>query len=143
MLAASGVSYDEAAMKEAEKALLFSEFHDSLLGTMVKKAEEDMLRQMDYGREILAKNCVKAFFKLCEGQPAGKRGEIPVMVFNPNPYWVEQEVEVEFQLEEQNFNVPEVTLARVRTPEGEYLPTQNIKEDCTFNLDWSLSGGWL
>lgn len=136
MLAASGVSYDEKEMKTAEKALLFSEFHDSLPGTMVKKAEEDMLRQMDYGREILAKNCVKAFFKLCEGQPTGKRGEIPILVFNPNPYWVEQEVEVEFQLEEQNFNVPEVTLARVRTPEGAYLPTQNIKEDCTFNLDW-------
>lgn len=136
MLAASEVSYDEKELKEAEKALLFSEFHDSLPGTMVKKAEEDMLRQMDYGREIIAKNCVKAFFKLCEGQEAGKRGEIPVLVFNPNPYWVEQEVEVEFQLEEQNFNVPEVTLARVRTPEGEYLPTQNIKEDCTFNLDW-------
>lgn len=136
MLAASAVPYDEKELKEAEKALLFSEFHDSLPGTMVKRAEEDMLRQMDYGREIIAKNCVKAFFKLCEGQPAGKRGEIPVLVFNPNPYWVEQEVEVEFQLEEQNFNVPEVTLARVRTPEGEYLPTQNIKEDCTFNLDW-------
>lgn len=136
MLVVSGVAYDEKEMKMAEKALLFSEFHDSLPGTMIKKAEEDMLRQMDYGREILAKNCVKAFFKLCEGQPAGKRGEIPVLVFNPHPYWVEQEVEVEFQLEEQNFNVPEVTLARVRTPEGEYLPTQNIKEDCTFNLDW-------
>ena len=136
MLAASGVSYDEKEMKMAEKALLFSEFHDSLPGTMVKRAEEDMLRQMDYGREILAKNCTKAFFKLCEGEAAGKRGEIPVLVFNPKPYWIDQEVEVEFQLEEQNFNQPEVTLARVRTPEGEYLPTQNIKEDCTFNLDW-------
>ena len=136
MLAASNVPYDRKEMKEAEKALLFSEFHDSLPGTMVKRAEEDMLRQMDYGREILAKNCVKAFFRLCEGQPAGKRGEIPVLVFNPNPYSIEQEVEVEFQLEEQNFNEPEVTLARVRTPEGAYLPTQNIKEDCTFHLDW-------
>ncbi len=136
MLAASGVNYDGKEIKEAEKALLFSEFHDSLPGTMVKKSEEDILRQMDYGREMIAKNCIKAFFKLCEGQPAGKRGEIPVLVFNPNPYWIEQEVEVEFQLEEQNFNVPEVTLARVRTQEGEYLPTQNIKEDCTFNLDW-------
>ncbi len=136
MLAVSGVSYDEKEMKAAEKALLFSEFHDSLPGTMVKAAEEDMLRQMDYGREILAKNCVKAFFKLCEGQVAGKRGEIPVLVFNPHPYEVEQEIEVEFQLEEQNFNVPEVTLATVRTQEGEYLPTQNIKEDCTFSLDW-------
>lgn len=136
MLAVSGVDYDVKEMKQAEKALLFSEFHDSLPGTMIKKAEEDMLRQMDYGREILAKNCVKAFFKLCEGQPEGKRGEIPVLVFNPHPYKVEQEIEVEFQLEEQNFNVPEVTLARVRTPQGDYLPTQNIKEDCTFNLDW-------
>ena len=136
MLLSSGVDYDKKEMEEAEKALLFSEFHDSLPGTMIKKAEEDMLRQMDYGREILAKNCIKAFFKLCEGQPEGKRGEIPVLVFNPHPYKVEQEIEVEFQLEEQNFNVPEVTLARVRTLKGDYLPTQNIKEDCTVNLDW-------
>lgn len=136
MLAVSGVDYDAKEMRQAEKALLFSEFHDSLPGTMIKKAEEDMLRQMDYGCEILAKNCAKAFFKLCEGQPEGKRGEIPVLVFNPHPYRVEQEVEVEFQLEEQNPNVPEVTLARVRTQKGDYLPTQNIKEDCTFNLDW-------
>lgn len=136
MLAASEVSYDEKEMQKAEKALLFSEFHDSLPGTMVKKAEEDMLRQMDYGREILAQNCAKAFFKICEGQKAGKRGEIPVLVFNPNPYRITQEVEVEFQLEEQNFNVPEVTLAKVRTLNGTYLPAQNIKEDCTFNLDW-------
>lgn len=136
MLAVSDVDFDKKEMKQAEKALLFSEFHDSLPGTMIKKAEEDMLRQMDYAREILAKNCVKAFFKLCEGQEEGNRGEIPVLVFNPHPYKVEQEIEVEFQLEEQNFNVPEVTLARVRTPQGDYLPTQNIKEDCTFNLDW-------
>lgn len=136
MLAVSGAAYDEREMKEAEKALLFSEFHDSLPGTMVKRAEEDMLRQMEHGREILAKNCEKAFFRLCQGQSAGKQGEIPVLVFNPNPYPVEQEIQVEFQLEEQNFNVPEVTLARVHTTEGDYLPTQNIKEDSTFNLDW-------
>ena len=136
MLTASEVKYDEKELKRAEKALLFSEFHDSLPGTMVKRSEEDMLRQMDYGREIIAGNCIKAFFKMCEGQKAGKRGEIPVLVFNPNAYRIEQEVEVEFQLEEQNFNVPEVTLARVRTSGEDYLPTQNIKEDCTFNLDW-------
>lgn len=136
MLAASGISYDEAEMKKAEKALLFSEFHDSLPGTMIKKAETDMLRQMDYGREILAQNCMKAFFKLSEGQVAGKRGKIPILVFNPNPYRVEQEIEIEFQLESQNFNVPEVTLAKVRTEDGRYLPTQNIKEESMLNFDW-------
>lgn len=136
MLAASGISYDEKQMEEAEKALLFSEFHDSLPGTMLKKAEEDMLRLMDSGRETLSKNMAKSFFKLCEGQPAGKRGEIPVLVFNPNPYEIEQNVEVEFQLEAQNYTPNQVTIARVRTPEGAYLPTQNIKEECMLNLDW-------
>lgn len=136
MLAASGVEYDKKRMEEAEKALLFSEFHDSIPGTMVKPAEESILRLMDSGRETLAMNMTKAFFKLCEGQPAGKRGEIPVLVFNPNPYEVEQEVEVEFQLEEQNHNEHQVTVAKVRTQDGTYLPTQNIKEDCMFHLDW-------
>ena len=136
MLAASGVSYDEKQMADAEKALLFSEFHDSLPGTMIKKAEEDMLRLMDSGRETLSKNIVKAFFKLCDGQPAGKRGEIPVLVFNPNPYEIEQDVEVEFQLEEQNHTDNQVTIARVRTQDGNYLPTQNIKEECMLSLDW-------
>lgn len=136
MLAASGISYDEKEMKEAEKALLFSEFHDSLPGTMIRKAEESVLRQMDYGREIWSRYCMKAFYKLCEGQKKAVRGEIPVMVFNPNPYEVEQEVEVEFTMESQNHNDNEVTLARVRNEKGEYLPTQNIKEDSTLNLDW-------
>lgn len=136
MLAVSGVTYDKKRMQEAEKALLFSEFHDSLPGTMIKKAEEDMLRLMDSARETLAQNMTKAFFKLCEGQPAGKRGEIPVLVFNPNPFEVEQEIEVEFQLEEQNHNENQVTVAKVRTQDGTYLPTQNIKEDCMFHLDW-------
>lgn len=136
MLAASGVSYDEKAMADAEKALLFSEFHDSLPGTMIKKAEEDMLRLMDSGRETLSRNMVKAFFKLCEGQPAGKRGEIPVLVFNPNPYEIEQEVDVEFILEEQNHTPNQVTLARVRAQDGTYLPAQNVKEECMLNLDW-------
>lgn len=136
MLAASGISYDEKELKEAEKALLFSEFHDSLPGTMIKKAEEQVLDLLGYGREILSRYCMKAFYKLCEGQPVATRGEIPVMVFNPNPYPIEQEVEVEFILEAQNHNDNEVTLARVRTSEGVYLPTQNIKEESTLNLDW-------
>ena len=136
MLAASGVSFDEKQMADAEKALLFSEFHDSLPGTMLKKAEEDMLRLMDSGRETLSRNMAKAFFKLCEGQPAGKRGEIPVLVFNPNPYEITQDVEVEFILEEQNHTPNQVTIARARTQDGTYLLTQNIKEECMLNLDW-------
>ncbi len=136
IMAAAGMSAEEPGMKEAEKDLLFSEFHDSLPGTMIRSAEEDMLRQMDHALEILSRNRSKAFFRLCEGQPRAKDGEIPIEVFNPHPYRVRQEIEVEFQLEEQNLNVPEVTLARVRDAEGAYLPTQNIREECSVNMDW-------
>ncbi|MBR6271583.1 MAG: alpha-mannosidase [Lachnospiraceae bacterium] len=135
IMAAAGMPSAEK-LREAEKDLLFSEFHDSLPGSMIRSAEEDMLRQMDHGLEILSRNRIKAFFRLCEGQPVAKSGEIPVMVFNPHPYRIRQEIEVEFQLQEQNFNMPEVTVARVRAADGTYLPAQNIKEDCTFNLDW-------
>ena len=136
MTAVSGIDYDPKEMDEAQKALLFSEFHDSLPGTMVKKSEEQILHLQGHGLEILSKYITKSFFRLCEGQPAAKSGEIPVEVFNPNPYKVKQDVEVEFQLESQNRNECEVTLARVRDKDGNYLPSQNIKEDCMFNMDW-------
>lgn len=135
MLAASGVDYDEKQMKAAEKAMLFCEFHDVLPGTVIRKAEEDALRQMDYGREILAANMSKAFFALCSGQKEGKSGEIPILVYNPLPYTVEKIVEVEFQLEDQNWN-DEYTVAKAYDENGVFLPTQNEKEDGSLNLDW-------
>ena len=113
MLAVSSVEYDKNKLAEAEKALLFCEFHDILPGSMIKKAENDALKLMDYGREIIARYCDKAFFKLCEGQKEGKPGEIPVLVFNPNPYWVEDVFEAEFQLEDQNWNDNEVTMIKM------------------------------
>lgn len=136
MLAVSGAEYDGERLAEAEKALLFCEFHDILPGSMIKKAEDDALKLMDYGREIIARYCEKAFFKLCEGQKEGRQGEIPVLIFNPNPYWVEDIFEAEFQLEDQNWNDNEVTMITVRDEEGNYLPTQNEKETSSVGLDW-------
>jgi len=136
MLAVSGVEYDRDKMKEAEKALLFCEFHDVLPGSAIKAAEDDALRLMNYGREIIARNCQKAFFKLCEGQKEGKIGEIPILVFNPNPYEVEEAVEVEFQLEDQNWNDAETTIAKVRDEDGNYISSQNEKEASSERLDW-------
>ena len=135
MLAVSGVSYDPKMLEEAEKALLFNEFHDILPGSCVKKSEEDGLRLMAYGREIVNRYCTKAFFHLCEGQKEGKMGEVPVLVFNPHPYCMEQEIEVEFMLEDQNWNM-EVTTVKVRDENGNYVPAQNEKEDSMIHLDW-------
>lgn len=136
MLASSGIEYNEEDLTEAEKALLFCEFHDVLPGSMIKNAEEDSLRLMDYGREKISRLCAKAFFTLCAGQKQGKQGEIPVLVYNPNPYKTEQEIEVEFQLEDQNWNDNECTVITVRDENGNYLPTQNEKEASSVRLDW-------
>ncbi len=136
MLALSGASYDKQELEKAIKALLFCEFHDILPGTSIKAAEEDCLRLFAYGSEIAEKYKTKAFFKLCEGQTKAKEGEIPVLVFNPHPYKIIQDVEVEFQLQDQNWNENEVTVVKVRDSKGDYQPSQNEKEACTFSLDW-------
>ncbi|MBQ3006314.1 MAG: alpha-mannosidase [Clostridia bacterium] len=136
MLALSGVSYDKKELERAEKALLFCEFHDILPGSSIKAAEDDCLRLFDYGNEITERYKTKAFFKLCEGQKKAKDGEIPVLVFNPHPYKITQDIEVEFQLQDQNWNENEVTIVSVYDENGNLLPSQNEKEACTFSLDW-------
>ena len=136
MLMSSGVEYRKEELKEAEKALLFCQFHDILPGTMIRQGEEDALRLLGYGAEIVSKLKMKAFFKMCEGQRQGKRGEIPVLVFNPNPYTVKENIEVEFLLENQNWTDNEYTIAKVYNENGEFVPTQNEKESSNLSLDW-------
>ncbi|MEE1137157.1 MAG: glycoside hydrolase family 38 C-terminal domain-containing protein [Acutalibacteraceae bacterium] len=136
ILAVSGTEYDKTELEKAEKALLFCEFHDILPGSSIKAAEDDCLRLFNYGSEIVDKYKTKAFFRLCQGQSKAKEGEIPVLVFNPHPYKITREIEVEFQLQDQNWNENEVTMVTVRDSKGNYLPSQNEKEACTFSLDW-------
>ena len=136
MLAVSGVDYDKKLLEEANKALLFSQFHDILPGSMIKAGETETLRLLGYGQEIAYRLKTKAFFALCKGQKAAKSGEIPIIVFNPHPYKVTREIEVEFQLEDQNWTDNEVTLTKVRDEKGNYLPTQNEKEASSLHLDW-------
>lgn len=57
-------------------------------------------------------------------------------MFNPLPYRLEKELDVEFQLENQNWNEDETTVAYVRDENENPLAAQNEKEDCSKNLDW-------
>jgi len=136
MLAISGVEYDEKELKSAEKALLFSQFHDILPGTMIKDGENEILRLLGHGREIVSKLTAKAFFKLCQGQKKAIDGEIPILVFNPHPYPITREIQAEFQLADQNWNEGETTLVKIRDEKGNYLPCQNEKESSSLTMDW-------
>lgn len=136
MLAHSGITYRQDTLKEAEKALLFSEFHDILPGTMIQPAEKNSLQLLGFAGEIIDRLTLKAFFALCSGQTAAKRGEIPVMAYNPHPYEIETEISVPFSLESQNWTDGESTIATAYTEDGKVLATQHEKEESSINLDW-------
>ena len=128
--------YEKEELNQARRALAFCQFHDVLPGTSIKAVEEDSLHTLGYGEEIVDQLYDKAFFKLCAGQVKAKTGEIPVMVFNPHPYEIEGVFEVEFVMQNQNWNSGECTVVKVYDAEGYEILSQNEKTRCTFNLDW-------
>lgn len=132
----SDFEFDREELAKAKKTLAFCQFHDILPGSAIKPVEDDSLRSFAYGEEIADKLYTQAFFKLCEGQKKTKDGEIPILVFNPHPYEIEGEFELGFMMEDQNWNKEEITFAKVYDKDGNFLPTQNEKPECTFNLDW-------
>lgn len=136
MLWQSGIKYDERDLNEAEKALLFCEFHDILPGTAIKKVENDALNLIGFGKEILDRLITRSFFALCRGQKKAKTDEIPVMIYNPHPYPLEADFEVEFQLAEQNDPNNGVIDVKVRNTDNEYVPCQIEQEDSAHGMDW-------
>ena len=128
-------TFDKEELYKAKKTLAFCQFHDILPGTLIKPAEDDSLTQFAYAEEIADNLYNKAFFKLCDGQKKAKENEIPVMIFNPHPFEIEEELEVGFLLQNQNWNEFEETVATVYDQNGNILPTQNEKpESKTSNL---------
>lgn len=118
----------------ALKDLLFSEFHDILPGSSIQPVEEMAVRVLDHGMEIVSRVKARAFFALAGGQPECAAGEIPILVYNPHGYEVEQMVECEFMLEDQNWTE---TFTDVEVYQGGVrLPAQVEKEHSNLPLDW-------
>lgn len=128
------LSYPEKEMTDAQKALLFSEFHDILPGTSIPSAEEKSLTTLDYGLEITKKWKQKAFFRLLEGEAKAFPGEYPILIYNPHPYEIEGDFTAEFQLANQNWT-SKYAMPVVKQ-NGKKLPCQVEKEACNLNLDW-------
>jgi alpha-mannosidase len=128
------LAYPEATLAEAQRDLLFAEFHDILPGSSIQPVEQMSLRVLDHGLEILSRLRARTFFALAQGQPRAAEGEIPILVYNPHPFPVQTTVECEFQLADQNW---EESFTQVQvTRDGEALPTQVEKEHSNLNMDW-------
>ena len=136
MLCQSGAEYNKEMLLEAEKALLFSEFHDILPGSAIKRVEDDALNLLGYGSEIADRLISKSFFKLCKGQKKANDGEIPILIYNPHPFEVEGDFDVEFQMAEQNDPNNGIYNVYVRRESGEFVPSQLEQEDSAHGSDW-------
>ncbi len=127
-------SYPERELGEVLYDLLTVQFHDILPGSSIQPAEELALRMLDHGQEILTRLRMRAFMALSSEEPEAPTGEIPVLVYNPHPYPVTEDITCEFMLADQNWAGTYFLPVAYRGEEK--LPTQCEKEDSNIPLDW-------
>lgn len=130
----AGADYPAQELREVEKLLLMSEFHDILSGTSVRPAEEGSLLRMAEGLSRLKRLKVVGLCALARHQPPAKAGEFPVLVWNPQPREVETVLEIPIMLED-HFEGRWTRLQGYGAA-GEF-PSQMVKEDSNVDLDWS------
>lgn len=135
---ATGVleAYPEKEIQTAVEDLLNAEFHDVLPGTSVQCGEDAGIRFLNHGMLEAERAKIKAYFALSKEQMPAKEGEYPIVVFNPHPYEICDNVECEFVLADQNWSENTCSFIRVVDGEGKQVPYQVIKEESNLNLDW-------
>ena len=130
----TGATYPAESFRQAEYDLLFSEFHDILPGSDIKDAEDDALRLMDHGLELMAREKLRAAMALSAGQEQVHEGCSTMMVANPHPFDYEGLFELETSMPAQNwddiFYYPQCSV------NGEPVPTQYEFERNRFAIDW-------
>ena len=60
----------------------------------------------------------KAFFALSAQQPKAKEGEYPILIFNSQPYDIEENVECEFILADQNWEDNIISVIKLADENG-------------------------
>ncbi len=96
--AAGLLEYPQEQLTTAVKDLMLIEFHDSLPGSIIREAEEDVLRIIDHGIEIAQRLQLQAFLALMAGQKPMVMHQIPIFLYNPHPYPVTGIFECEYGL---------------------------------------------
>ncbi len=134
----SGVSdYPADAFEKATKDLLWLEFHDILPGSSVEPVGKYAEGVAGHGLTELRQEKIKAFLALCSDKKKANDGEIPVFVYNPHPFDIEQTVEVEYNLPDQNKNKELYSVPHVYSC-GVEIPSQREHEMSNFNVDWRI-----
>lgn len=132
---AAGMPYPTDKLEEAQKKLLFAQFHDILPGSSIREVEEQGLQILHHGLNLLRDIKVQAFFWLCVDQKKAEEGAYPVLVYNPHPFPITDVFETEFMLADQDYDTKRFDFAQVYQ-DGKKLPTQNIQERSHIPIQW-------
>lgn len=130
------IPYPEGRLRQAEEALLNTEFHDMLPGTVIRAGEENALAYIGYGMRLLNEVRADAFFALCRGQRAAEENTYPVFVFNPKTYAGRQIVECEVSINRSDYTDGTESFLEVYDEAGRKLHCQTVKEASNISMDW-------
>lgn len=128
--------YPEKEIQTAVEDLLNAEFHDVLPGSSVQCGEDAGIRYLNHGILEAERAKIKAYFALSQAQGSASEGEYPIVVFNPHPYELVDNVECEFTLADQNWSETMSSHITVKDENGNTVPYQVIKEESNLTLDW-------
>ncbi|MBO5215363.1 MAG: alpha-mannosidase [Clostridia bacterium] len=128
--------YPQKEIQTAVEDLLNAQFHDILPGSSIQCGEEGGLRYLNHGLLEAGRAKMHAYFALSQEQKVANEGEYPIVVFNPHPYEIVDNVECEFMLADQNWDESINSRFSVVDEDGNPVPYQVIKEESNLNLDW-------
>lgn len=128
--------YPEEQIRVAVEDLLNAEFHDILPGSSVQSGEDAGQRLLNHGLLEAQRATIKAYYALAGAQEPAKEGEFPIVIFNPHPYELNENVECEFMLADQNWSEDVVSHIVLKDADGNVVPCQIVKEESNLNLDW-------
>lgn len=132
------IEYPFSELSSALEDLLFCEFHDILPGSSIAEVEEQALKKMDHGMEILARLKFKAFISLLSGEPKADEDEYPVFVYNPHPFEVSEDVVCELQPYQPNWEKGTRLLPEIEDEHNRILPSQVEKESSNIADEWRI-----
>ncbi len=130
------MEYPTVKFGEITEDLLNAEFHDTLPGSCVQNGETNALNLLGHGVLEAERLKTKAFFALSAQQPKAKEGEYPILIFNSQPYDIEENVECEFILADQNWEDNIISVIKLADENGNEVVCQQIKEESNINVDW-------
>ena len=129
-----GYKYDHAKFRQAEREMLFIQFHDILSGTCVVEGLNSSVNRAKYAVKILDEMYFDAFISIVNKFVKAEENSFPIFTFNAFPYKREIVVESEFLvLDALVSDTEEYAIKAIY--KGKEIPCQIVKQSSNINYD--------